>query len=393
MDNGVSFQQWKNGFPSVSTFDLAIQEREADLAIATFGRALWILDDIRPLRKLAANKGIITNNLVVFKSQDAYQANYRPAPGYEWSVAGIYDAENRKRGAAISYSVIKFPEGAKKATAEEKSTDPASAPAGGGGGGRRGRGMGSGSGSSSKDSVLVQIYNEQQELIRTMKWASDTGFNRNYWGMEAKGYRQPGSPKPKAGSPEPGGLSVLPGTYKVVITVGNDADSTFIVVKADPRVKIDLAAEKAQRTLLKQIEGISAPLTNALDRLSDASDVLTKMSAYLQNMESKDADSLRKTTKKLQDAIKEIREFVNGKTSDKQGIVRFPESTVMSLLQTASMYIQAKSVAPSAQEVKMVEVAESKVKEAVAQTNKFFDENWKAYRKQVESTNLSLFKD
>ena len=43
-DNGNNFQQWKNGYPSVSTYDLAIQEREADLAIATFGRALWILD-------------------------------------------------------------------------------------------------------------------------------------------------------------------------------------------------------------------------------------------------------------------------------------------------------------------------------------------------------------
>ncbi|MGZ5133834.1 MAG: WD40/YVTN/BNR-like repeat-containing protein, partial [Flavitalea sp.] len=48
-DNGGSFQQWKNGYPAVSTYDLAIQEREADLVIATFGRALYILDDIRPL--------------------------------------------------------------------------------------------------------------------------------------------------------------------------------------------------------------------------------------------------------------------------------------------------------------------------------------------------------
>ncbi|HQU57303.1 MAG TPA: hypothetical protein PLG88_07715, partial [Chitinophagaceae bacterium] len=58
LDNGENFQQWKNGYPSVSTYDLAIQEREADLVIATFGRAIWILDDIRPLRELAAHKGI-----------------------------------------------------------------------------------------------------------------------------------------------------------------------------------------------------------------------------------------------------------------------------------------------------------------------------------------------
>ncbi len=50
-DNGVSFQQFKNDYPSVSTYDLAIQERESDLVIATFGRALYVLDDIKPLRK------------------------------------------------------------------------------------------------------------------------------------------------------------------------------------------------------------------------------------------------------------------------------------------------------------------------------------------------------
>ena len=40
LDNGASFQQWKMGIPSVSTYDMVIQEREADLAIATFGRAV-----------------------------------------------------------------------------------------------------------------------------------------------------------------------------------------------------------------------------------------------------------------------------------------------------------------------------------------------------------------
>lgn len=58
-DKGLSFQQWKNGFPSVSTFDMVIQEREADLVMATFGRAIWVLDNIRPLRAIAKNKGML----------------------------------------------------------------------------------------------------------------------------------------------------------------------------------------------------------------------------------------------------------------------------------------------------------------------------------------------
>src|SRR4030095_5831972 len=77
LDNGQTFQQWKNGYPSVSTFDLAIQEREADLVIASFGRALYVLDDIRPLRKLAAGKGVVSSPLTVFPGSDAWLASYK----------------------------------------------------------------------------------------------------------------------------------------------------------------------------------------------------------------------------------------------------------------------------------------------------------------------------
>jgi hypothetical protein len=240
MDNGASFQQWKNGYPSVSTYDLAIQEREADLAIATFGRSLWVLDDIRPLRKLAAAKGILAKNLTVYPAPEAIQANYRRRQtGYEWSVAGLYDAENRRRGAPISYSINKLPElprrdtTASTAPGNESATARPAGQAGGGrgaGGGGRGPGGGGGAGGS-RDSVLVRVYNDKNELIRTTRFRADSGFNRSYWGMEEKGYRQPGSLKPRPGAPEPAGLTVLPGTYKIVISSGRDSDSTLLLSK------------------------------------------------------------------------------------------------------------------------------------------------------------------
>ena len=53
IDEGKNWTKWTNGYPTVSTYDLAIHPREHDLVIATFGRALWVLDDIRPLREMA----------------------------------------------------------------------------------------------------------------------------------------------------------------------------------------------------------------------------------------------------------------------------------------------------------------------------------------------------
>jgi len=391
MDNGTSFQQWKNGYPSVSTYDMAIQEREADLVIATFGRSIWVLDDIRPLRALAATKGILKNNVTVYTAPDAYQINYRPATGYEWSVAGIYDAPNRSRGAAISFSIGKFPERKRKEAYASKNEN--TAPAGMGGGGRGRGGGGRSSGSGNQDTVDVKIYNAKNELIRSMRWGADTGFNRAYWGMEEKGYRSAGSPKPKPGAPEPGGNLVLPGIYKVVISVGTEADSTNITVKDDPRTTNTNDVRIAQQKMYERLQKSTDKLNEVLDRLNEASEVLTKMNSQLQNLEGKEADTLRKATRGIQDSIKTIREFINGKPSEKQGISRSSAPTVMTRLQEANMYIGSKNAAPALQEEQLIENAEKMIGEAMQRCNTFFAGPWSGYRKLVETTRIPLFKE
>jgi len=406
-DNGTSFQQFKNGYPSVSTYDFAIQEREADLVIATFGRALWVLDDIRPLRKAAANSGkAFTSPITVFAAPEAYQAQYKAANGYEWSVLGLYDAENRRRGAEVSFFINK-PKGADTANRQQPAAapvQPAAAPQGGGGGGgsggRGGGGFGGGGfgqgggGGRRGDSAMVRIYNSSNELIRTLRWGVDTGFNRNYWGMEEKGFRQPGSPKPAPGAQEPGGFTVLPGTYKLVMTYSRVSDSTFIVIKDDPRLGNRNDIKIAQRKMYDRLRKSADKLTAGMDQLTESEELLTKMQAQLRGVEGKDADSLRKSTTKMQDEIKAIRELISGKTSDKQGLSRNPfEITVMTQMQTATQSIGSKMVAPGAQPEKLVENAEKSIKEAVDKINAFYSGKWKDYRQQVEGTKVNLFKD
>jgi photosystem II stability/assembly factor-like uncharacterized protein len=406
LDNGVSFEQFKNGYPSVSTYDMAIQEREADLAIATFGRALWILDDIRPLRKAAANSGkAFTAPITVFTAPDAYQAQYRAATGYEWSTYGLYDAENRRRGAEISF-FINRPKGADTASRQQPPaaapTQPTAAPQGGGGGGGRGGGgfggggFGQGGAGSGRrgDTAMARIYNAENKLIRTLRWGVDSGFNRAYWGMEEKGFRQPGSAKPAPNAPEPGGFQVLPGTYKVVLTYARASDSTFVTVKDDPRLGNRNDIKIAQRKMIDRLLKSADKLTTGMDQLTESEELLTKMTAQLRGVEGKDADSLRKSTTKMQDEIKAIREFISGKTSTAQGITRSPfEVTVMIQLQAAQQSIFSKMVAPGPQPEKMVENAEKAVKEAVDKINAFYSSKWKDYRTQVEATKVNLFKE
>src|SRR5262249_9649256 len=137
------------------------------------------LDDIRPLRKMAANNGrMFTKKITVFETPTAYQANYHSAPGYDWSTLGLWNADNRPRGAEISYYVI--PTKTTAATSDSSSR-------------------------MRSDSESVRIYNDKNEVIRNLRWKADTGFNRQWWGMEERGYRQPGSGRPGGGGGGGGG--------------------------------------------------------------------------------------------------------------------------------------------------------------------------------------------
>ena len=369
-DNGANFQQWKNGYPSASTYDMAIQERDADLVIATFGRSLWVLDDIRPLRKIAAEQGsLAVKKLTVFSTPVAYQATYRTSPGYEWSTNGLWQAENRRRGAEVSYYVTPPP---KDSIAKMKADT---------------------SSKTKVDSVQVRIFSEKDEIIRNLKWKADTGFNRQWWGMEEKGHRTPGTPKPLPNAPETSGLEAYPGTYKVVLTLGKESDSTTVTIKDDPRLNKTQEVKMAQRTMLERLRKTTDKLVEALDRLTESEETLNKVTAQLKGVEGKEYDSLRKVTGVMQDSIKAIREFINGKPNEKQGLQASEKQTVMSVLQTAQQYITSKSIAPGAQEEALVKNAGTMIDMVLKRVNNFYAGKWSEYRKQVEATKVSLFKE
>ena len=358
-NNGKSFEQYTNGYPSVSTYDMVIQEREADLVIATFGRALWVLDDIRPLRAIAkANGAVPTKKVTAFEAPVAYQAQYRNAPGYEWSTWGLYEGENRRRGAMLSFFVK--PEG-----------------------------------SARTDSAVVKIYDEQNKQLRTLRVKAEEGFNRFWWGFETKGTRQPGQPKPRPNAPEQGGgMAVFPGTYKVVIAVGKESDSTLVTVQGDPRFEVKRDVYEAKKQMLERLQKSADQLTSAVDRITDAEETLTKLEAQLRGATGKEADSLRKAITGIRADIKTIRESIFSRSAEgKQGITRFADRTTTTALQTARMEIMSKLAAPTTQTERLVKEAEDEVQKSVNQINEFFNTKWKAFRQQAEATPMKLFKE
>ena len=73
-NGGNSWKQLKSGLPIAAVRDIAIQQRENDLVIATFGRGFYILDDYSVLRKLDEDN--LKQEGVLFGVRDALQFEY-----------------------------------------------------------------------------------------------------------------------------------------------------------------------------------------------------------------------------------------------------------------------------------------------------------------------------
>jgi photosystem II stability/assembly factor-like uncharacterized protein len=103
-DSGAQWVQLKGGLPTIAARDLAIQRREGDLVLATFGRGLYVLDDLTPLRRASA--ALLEREATLFPVRRAWM--YVPeeplgSPGRAFQGTAFYLADNPPFGAVFTY--------------------------------------------------------------------------------------------------------------------------------------------------------------------------------------------------------------------------------------------------------------------------------------------------
>lgn len=99
-DEGKHWVQLKNGLPTIAVRDLAIQERENDLVLATFGRGFYVLDDYSQLREV--NAEVLDKDAAFFSIKKSYGFIEQNAAGDDQG-ADFYTANNPPNGAVITY--------------------------------------------------------------------------------------------------------------------------------------------------------------------------------------------------------------------------------------------------------------------------------------------------
>jgi photosystem II stability/assembly factor-like uncharacterized protein len=111
IDGGKSWVQMKGGLPVIPIRDIAIQEREGDLVLATFGRGFYVLDDYTALRTL--NADLIAGEATLLPVQEA--SLYFPASldaGFQGDA--FFTSPNPPVGATFTYYVGRAPQSRKQ---------------------------------------------------------------------------------------------------------------------------------------------------------------------------------------------------------------------------------------------------------------------------------------
>ena len=367
IDEGDTWTKWTAGYPTASTIDLVVQEREADLVIGTFGRSAYVLDDIRPLRELASMGAELLDKAVhVYATPTAYQASNIQAAGTRFKADAIYAGENRPGGARITYSVNTdaYVEAALDTTG--LSTDEIDSL-------RNEQGQ----------DVEIRIL-DGDDVIRTFDGPAKAGMNRVIWSMNRKGVRGPSRSAPSRNAPEPGGPQVIPGTYTVQVVYGADSTSTSITVEPDPRYEVDMMALRARHAMYREYESMVETAADMMTRVREAKEVISRVNGSLGDRDDDIAADLKQHGEALTDSLDAFQDRYFG-PQGKQGIYR-PFDTIAGKVSGAGRYLLSGDRPPNTQEDWSMSAGRRALEGMLEEVNAFLSGPWAVYVTAVRSS-------
>ena len=223
IDGGANWAEFKGGnFPSVAVRDIAVQEREHDLVIATHGRGIWIIDDLIPLRSIGAET--LTAEAAFLPSRPVQQ---RIAGVGGWSDGDAkFVGPNAPGGAVISYY-------------------------------QRTRHL--------FGDLKLEILDSSGAVIDTIPASKRRGINRVTWSMRVKPPRVPKAAQIAFAGTQ--GPRVMPGTYTVRLTKNKQVYETKIEVGLDSRADYSVADRQQQYDAAMRVHGLFGRMTALTDRI------------------------------------------------------------------------------------------------------------------------------
>jgi photosystem II stability/assembly factor-like uncharacterized protein len=276
-DDGDNWVKINNNLPPAPVYGLALQENFNDLAVGTYGRGFWILDDLTPLQRLTPT--VLAADAHLFAPRAAYR--WRDIPGNYNMDSDQTAGQNPTYGASINYWLKSAPGGP----------------------------------------VTIEILDSTRKVIRTLRENGRAGINRAYWNLRGET-----SPTPRmrtkplyneafeldsAGTrvaPGFGGFNILmpPGRYTVRLTVNGIPYTQPLTVVKDPNNMATLAEIHDQTRALMAIQRDHAAAAAMVNTIEDIRAQLVALKSQLGG-DTTGADSLDRKLIAVEERLIDLR--------------------------------------------------------------------------------------
>jgi len=231
------WKQLRGGLPTIAIRDLAIQKREHDLVLASFGRGFYVLDDYSPLRFLKQTEGKEAFLFPIKASWMYVENSPLGIRGKGFLGESLYAAENPKVGATFTYFYKEDLKTRKEKRQEEQ--DKLN---------KDGKDVFYPTYESLKEEekeeapyLLFTIRKEKGDIIRKLKTAAKKGVNRLVWDFRypsANPININPSPNDNPFQSEDVGQLVAPGVYTVTLSKSIDGVVTELAGPEKFEVKV-----------------------------------------------------------------------------------------------------------------------------------------------------------
>ena len=295
LNGGVEWRKI-DGLPTIPVHDIALQKRETDLVLATFGRGFYLLDNYSPLRVASLSTEVGAKDAVLFPVKAAVRTtSYSRLGGGKGAQGDTYfTAPNPPDGALFTYYLKEAPKTRKQlrlesdAEAERKKETlvyPTAeqlrlesleeAPV-----------------------LLLTITDSTGQIVRRLTEPAVSGVHRTAWDLRAASFLPPSDPPtgPEGRSRRGGGFAVMPGNYRVSLakrvkdTVTELAGPIQFTVRAESDDKLKPVDLKALATMRHKVARLQAAVQGAseiLDTLLARTAIIKRAVEEAPNVNSK----------------------------------------------------------------------------------------------------------
>ncbi|HOE24523.1 MAG TPA: hypothetical protein PLX62_07875 [Bacteroidales bacterium] len=315
-DAGATWTEFNRGLPTIAVRDIAIQERENDLVIATFGRGFYVIDDYTPLQNYS--NSITTKAGYIFPVKDAKM--FVQTSGFDNQGSMYYVAENPPYGATITYYVNDVPKTARdirkenekklaekgdfipQPTARELSLEEREI----------------------KPYLIFTITDEEGSVIRKLYKNASKGVGRVTWNFTYAGYqpvRSSGKFNPVAeegrGRWGGGGISVMPGKYFVSMAIYANGEIKELagpepfVCKPLDIVTLPVTNAAAKEKWMKEMAAFAKTAYGAISYVTELDATVNTIMQTIHQMPDAPA-SLMKEAAALSDEMNELTYLIRG---------------------------------------------------------------------------------